>query len=108
MTEPSDSRALPIDLLDKKQPNPKPSSSPPNKSRKKEPSPEEKLHKERLHSARKTKMSDRTTEWQASYLGLLKPDEKQNYNTLIAKNKKLKEELKAIVSATEQVIIKEK
>jgi hypothetical protein len=108
MTEPSDGRALPIDLLDKKQPNPKPSSSPSARSRKKEVSPEEKLHKERLHSARKTKMSDRTAEWQTSYLGLLKPNEKQNYQVLVAKNKKLKEELKAIVTATEHVIIKEK
>jgi hypothetical protein len=80
----------------------------PLKSRGKELSPEQEKHKELLIEAKRTKMADRRADWVAKYEALLNPTEKNQYSTLIAKNKKLKDELKAIVAATEQVIIKEK
>lgn len=98
----------PKDQLNKDQLGPQPAKSPRQKSRGKEQSPEQKIQLERLQSAKKVKAAQRTAEWQSAYLAILNSNDKQNYTVLISKNKKLKEELKAIVAATEQVIIKEK
>lgn len=64
--------------------------------------------KEILNRAKKVKMEDRTAEWQSNYVSVLTDYEKGQYGTILARNKRLRDEMKVIVTAVQNVIVNEK
>lgn len=87
----------------KKGPNPPESNSPVGSKPK-----EKKRSPDGHQSPRHPRLEERSEVWAASYVESLSADTKETYGKLVARNKRLKQELEAIVDATQQVIVKEK
>ena len=63
---------------------------------------------ESLTRSKKVKMEHRTAEWQSNYVSALSEYDKTQYGTIIARNKRLRDEMKVIVVALENIIVNEK